>query len=445
MITCKVSDYMTISILPCETGVPMDCLLRKGLEALYLDELWDKELFIYMCQSQYCSAIFRFGDIQVKFPYEHNYERNGICFEFSGQGLDYYREYLRTHRAGVDLRNVCARFVALAVKFGYETKSSRFDVAFDEIIKKGEQLEPLLDLDRITETLSRRAFVSKFRKSDGIPGSGELKPFFNEFDSSQHFDEVLPYRIIQSTDLCTGIVGKTIELGRRKGASFVRFYDKLVEQSAKGFEVPENYASWVRFEMEFKHNNASSVFFAYATSKDDKEFIQKMRGEAYNLIRFVDLDHSRRYNCSVCKWWLDFLDHAAVYVLPVNRPKYNRYVRALAAQKRQNAASLSTLVMCKPANLKSILLEGAKKSSKTSLAIANDFKAVQYLSPEEFERVYKENTKELTGLEFWQQFYHLKNSTPEEFEAFIDEALGNLCDKTLYEVGIIGREVPVRK
>lgn len=441
MITCKVSDYMTISLLPGETGCPMDQLLQKGLETLYLDELWNKELFVYKCQSQYCSAIFRFGDIQVKLPYDHNYERNGICFEFSGQGLDYYREYLRNNRVGVDPRKVCARFVALS-KSGYKTKSSRFDVAFDEIIRKGEQLEPLLDLDRIIETLGRHAFVSKFRKSDGIPGSGELKPFFNELDKSQHFDEVLPYRLIVSTDLCSGMVGKTIELGRRKGASFVRFYDKLVEQSAKGFEVPADYSSWVRFEMEFKGNNASSVFFQYATAKDDKEFIQKMRGEAYSLIRFVDLDHSRRYNCTVCKWWLDFLAHAAVYVLPVHRPKYNKYVRALAAQKRQNAASLSTLVMCKPANLKSILLEGAKKSSKTAQAIANDFKAVQFLSPEEFEQVYKENTRELTGLEFWQQFYHLKNSTLEEFEAFIGEALGVLCDKTLSEVGILVGEVP---
>ncbi len=436
MITCKVSDYMTISLLPGETGVPLDCLLRKGLEALYLSDFWDKELFIYKCQSTYYAAIFRFGDISVKLPYEDNYKKTGICFEFSGQGLDYYREYLRLDRVGVDLRMVCARFVALAIKFGYKTKSSRFDVAFDEIIKKGEQLEPLLDLDRITETLSRRAFVSKFRKSDGIPGSGELKPFFNELDSSQHFDEVLPYRLIQSTDLCTGMVGKTIELGRRKGASFVRFYDKLVEQSAKGFEVPKNYASWVRFEMEFKHNNASSVFLQYAMSKDDNDFIQKMRGEAFSLIRFVDLDHSRLYNCTVCKWWLDFLAHAAVYVLPNHKPKHNKFVRQLAYQRRQNSASLTTLVMCKPKVLKSILLEGAKKSSKTAQAIANDYRAVQYLSPEEFERVYKEDTKELNGLEFWQQFTGLTKADKKEFEEFIDKALDLFCDSALELLGV---------
>lgn len=436
MITCKVSDYMTLTLKPGEVDIPMIDLLQKGLEALYLDELWAKNVFVYKCQSQYCSAIFRFGDIQVKLPYEENYKRNGICFEFSGQGVDYYREYLRLNRVGVDLRKVCARFVAL-FKIGFKTESSRFDVAFDEIIKKGELVEPCLDLDRIIETLGRRAFVSKFRKSDGVPGSGEIKPFFNELDSSQKFDESLPYRLITSTDLCSGMVGKTIELGKRKGNSFVRFYDKLVEQSAHGFEVPENYASWVRFEMEFKHSNASSVFYQYATSKDDKEFIQKMRGEAYSLIRFVDLDHSRRYNCSVCKWWLDFLDRAAVYVLPNNKPKYNKYIRALAAQKRQNASSLSTLVMCHPANLKSILLEGAKKTSKTAQAIAADFQAVRYLSPEEFERVYKENTRELTGLEFWQQFCGLEKADKEEFEKFIDEAFESFCNDVLNSIGVI--------
>lgn len=435
MITCKVSDYMTITLKPGEVDIPMIDLLQKGLEALYLDELWAKNVFVYKCQSQYFSAIFRFGDIQVKIPYEENYKKNGICFEFSGQGVDYYREYLRLNRVGVDLRKVCACFVALS-KIGFKTSSSRFDVAFDEIIKKGELVEPCLDLDRIIETLGRRSFVSKFRKSDGVPGSGEIKPFFNELDSSQKFDESLPYRLITSTDLCSGMVGKTIELGKRKGNSFVRFYDKLVEQSAHGFEVPENYASWVRFEMEFKHSNASSVFYQYATSKDDKEFIQKMRDEAYSLIRFVDLDHSRRYNCSVCKWWLDFLDRAAVYVLPNNKPKYNKYIRALAAQKRQNASSLSTLVMCHPANLKSILLEGAKKTSKTAQAIAADFQAVRYLSPEEFERVYKENTRELTGLEFWQQFCGLEKADKEEFEKFIDESFESFCNDVLNSIGV---------
>ena len=435
MITCKVSDYMTITLKPGEVDIPMIDLLQKGLEALYLDELWAKNVFVYKCQSQYFSAIFRFGDIQVKLPYDENYKRNGICFEFSGQGVDYYSEYLRLNRVGVDLRKVCARFVALS-KIGFKTESSRFDVAFDEIIKKGELVEPCLDLDRIIDTLGRRAFVSKFRKSDGVPGSGEIKPFFNELDSSQKFDESLPYRLITSTDLCSGMVGKTIELGKRKGNSFVRFYDKLVEQSAHGFEVPENYASWVRFEMEFKHSNASAVFLAYATSKDDKEFIQKMRGEAYSLIRFVDLDHSRRYNCSVCKWWLDFLDHAAVYVLPNNKPKFNKYIRALAAQKRQNAASLSTLVMCHPANLKSILLDGAKKTSKTAQAIAADFQAVRYLSPEEFERVYKENTRELTGLEFWQQFTGLSKVDKDEFEKFIDNAFESFCNDVLNSIGV---------
>lgn len=435
MITCKVSDYMTITLKPGEVDIPMIDLLQKGLEALYLDELWAKEVFVYKCQSQYYSAIFRFGDIQVKLPYDENYKRNGICFEFSGQGVDYYREYLRLNRVGMDLRKVCARFVALS-KIGFKTESSRFDVAFDEIIRKGELVEPCLDLDRIIDTLGRRAFVSKFRRSDGVPGSGEIKPFFNELDSSQKFDESLPYRLITSTDLCSGMVGKTIELGKRKGNSFVRFYDKLVEQSAHGFEVPENYASWVRFEMEFKHSNASAVFLAYASSKDDKEFIQKMRGEAYSLIRFVDLDHSRRYNCSVCKWWLDFLDHAAVYVLPNNKPKYNKYIRALAAQKRQNASSLSTLVMCHPANLKSILLDGAKKTSKTAQAIAADFQAVRYLSPEEFERVYKENTRELTGLEFWQQFCGLEKADKEEFEKFIDEAFESFCNDVLTSIGV---------
>lgn len=431
MIHCKVSDYMTISLQPGGKDIPCSDLLRKGLEALYLEELWDKGVFEYMCQNKRYYEIYRFEDIQIKLPYADNYNSTGICFEFSGHGLDYYREYLRLHYVGVDLRKVCGRFVALGTKFGYKTTSSRFDVAFDEIVKKGELVDPCLDIDRISDVLTQRAFVSKFRKSDYIPSSGDIKPFFNELDNSENFDKSLSYRFKASRDLCSGSVGKTIELGRRKGASFVRIYDKLVEQQAKGFEVPADYASWIRFEMEFKGKNAASVFFLFATSQSDAEFIAKMRGEAFSLIRFVDLDHSRRYNCSVCDWWLRFLDNAASYVLPYHPPHYNKYIRALRAQKRQNSSSLATLVCCDRKNLKSILLDGVNNTTKTSRAIAADYIAIRHLSPEEFEKLYEEQTRQLTGLEFWQQFYHLEDRSAEEFSAYLEKALEGVCNEAL--------------
>lgn len=440
MISCKVSDYMTISAMPGEVECTRCDLVEQAFRALYLDEWLDpeKEFFQFKCASQYYEYIYRFGDISLKVAYDHNFKTQGICLEFSGKGVDYYREYLATHFVGIDLRKACARFIALS-KLGFKTNCSRFDVAFDEILKKGEEAEHCLDLDTLQSCLLGGQFVSRFRKADPEQLSGTVKSapvaaaaqgeFVSEVVGGADGD--MPYRIIQSLNLSSGRIGKTVELGKRKSSTFVRFYDKLAEQEAHKFAVDPSVSSWVRFEIEFKKNNAASVFFAFATAKDDNAFVEHMRGVALHLLRFVEITASRKYNCKTAEWWDKFLHRVKSCRLTYNRPTYNKYVRSLEAQKRQNAASLAALIMCCPQSLVDLIKLGYHKQSKTSKAITADFKAIQNLSPKEFGNVYQENTQPLTGLDFWKQFCDSSYMSDETFEKFLDYFVEDLVNKAV--------------
>lgn len=428
MVTCKVSDYITISLLPGNVECDIDGALDQLLRALYIEE-W-KEMFVYKCTTSRYEIIARFGDVQLKLPYVENFAKQGICLEFSGRGVDYFVEYL-TIKKKTTLRNAMSRFIGLC-KFGFKTKSSRFDVAFDEIIKQSDTDKPFLDLALINNYLVNRQFVTQFRK--GLPDhcSCELKTAVN-YDDVNNMDSIVPYNRIESMNLSSGRIGKTIELGKRGSPSFVRFYDKLAEQEAHGYEVPSDYKSWVRFEMEFRKDNASSVLFEYATAESDESFAARMSSIAMGLIRFIELDHSRIYNCTTAEWWGGFLNYAQKGNLMRVKPKFNRYVRALDSKKRTQAATLAALVVCRPQNLKSILVEGLKHKSKSAEAIRADYKAIQFVSEDEYERVYKESTTPLTGYEFWKCF---KSMSDEDFEKWMDKAFESLCTDVLTECGI---------
>lgn len=428
MVTCKVSDYITISLLPGNVECDIEGALDQLLRALYIDE-W-KEFFEYKCSTSRYEIIARFGDVQLKLPYAENFDKQGICLEFSGRGVDYYVEYL-TIKKKTTLRNAMSRFIALS-KFGFKTTSSRFDVAFDEIIKQSDSNISFLDLDRIKRYLINRQFVTKFRK--GLPSrvSAEIKTAVN-LDDVSDIDTSVLYNEMSSMNLSTGRIGKTIELGKRGSPSFVRFYDKIAEQEEHGYEVPADYKSWNRFEMEFRKDNADSVLFDYATAESDEAFAARMSSIAMDLIRFIEFDHSRIYNCSVAEWWVGFLNAAQKGKLMHVKPKFNRYVRALDSKKRTQAATLAALVVCRPQNLKSILVEGLKHKSKSAEAIRADFQAIQFLSEDEYERVYKESTTPLTGYEFWKCF---KSMSDEDFEKWMDKAFESLCTDVLTECGI---------
>lgn len=391
-------DYLTISCLPGTTDWSVSEMLDKLLKALLIE---DWRPFFTMVGSGYgYNEIYRFNDVSMKIASPHNYYRMGICLEFSGNGISYYIEYLKLHR-GVSLRTALNRFRCLC-QFGCITKNSRFDWAIDEKCVAGEK--PTLDLDVIQQSLVDCHFISLFRKTDPERVSGELQSCY-KVDSSM-IDNKLPFTFIQSQDVSSGVIGKTIYLGKRRSGTFIRFYDKRAEQIAHKGAVSDEVKSWVRFEMEFHKYNSAAVLSKYLDSTDE-EFQEYICGLALKLIRFVDPGRSRRYNCVTSKWWLDFLGNAKKASLTIHKVKRNKFLNFLLNFKKQYAASFAKAVQCSPPFLLSVLEEGLKTSSKTADLIRADYNAIKGLPPNYFNYELSKVLQAQSGEDYWRSFTDL--------------------------------------
>lgn len=395
MISHKI-DYLTISCLPGKTDWTVTEMLDKLLKALLIED-W-LPWFVKVGSGYGYDEIYRFNDVSLKISSPHNYNRMGICLEFSGNGIAYYTEYLKLQR-GITLRTALNRFRCLC-QFGCKTKCSRIDWAIDE--KCGVDDQRFLDLDRIQHQLIDRHFVSLFRKTDPERVSGELQSCY-KVDTGM-IDNNLPFTFIQSQDVSTGTIGKTIYLGKRRSGTYIRFYDKLAEQIAHKGSVPEGVKSWVRFEMEFHKHNAGSVLTKYLDSDSDEEFQDFICGLSLKLIRFVDPGRSRRYNCVTSKWWLDFLGNAKKANLTIHKPKRNKFLNFLLAFQKQYGATFSRAVKCCPDYLVSVLENGLKTSSKTADLISADYNAVKDLPPNYFNEELSKVLQAQSGEDYWRSF-----------------------------------------
>lgn len=412
MITCKPSDYLTISLIPDkENIIGLADFISLFLDTMYLTDMLP--LMQFKCSTLRYEQILRFEDIQIKIPYEENYKKQGICLEFSGHGIDYYIEWLKT-KYNTCLRSACKRFYALALQ-GFKPNCSRFDVAFDEKIENSGE-NKYLDMNSIKTALLERRFVSCFRKSDPERCSSDLSSAVNDFSNS---DESLHADFISSMNLSSGTVGQTIQLGKRNSTSLIRFYDKKAEQEVKGIVVPKNVSSWVRCEIEFKKQNSNAILMKFV-ELSDKEFVSYCSGVLLGLIRFINLDRSRKYNCSVCDWWLGFLKHVKAAKLVHFKPQRNKYLRAVAYQRQQVSPCLNAIFECNPMELYSILQFGADKieTSKSAMAICSDYEALKKLSPDEFAEECHRSLSELSGVEFLRLF---SAKSDKEFCAFLNE------------------------
>lgn len=423
MISAKI-DYLTISLLPDRSEWTIPEALNRLLKALLIED-W-LPYFVPVGSGFGYEVIYRYNDVSLKASYLRTFVKQGICLEFSGGGIAYYIEYLKLQK-GVTLRTVLNRFRCL-VQFRCKTQCSRFDWAIDE--KCGADETPCLDLDRIQQQLLDRQFVSLFRKTDPSVVSDELQSCYSVV--SGEIDDKLPYTFIQSQDVSSGTVGKTIYLGRRRSGSYIRFYDKFAEQIAHKAELPEGVESWKRFEMEFHKKNAASVLSKYLDSSDE-EFQAYMCGLALKLIRFVDPGRSRRYNCVTSKWWLDFLQNAKRADLTIHKLKRNKFLNFLLNFKKQYAATFARTLQCSPQFLSSLLEDGLKKSSKTASQLVSDYNALQGLPPNFYDYELAKFVEPQTGEDYWRSFTDLdKDSFHGKLSAIYREVfnknVGVMCD-----------------
>ena len=420
MITLKPCDYLAVSIIPDkDNDISLADLIQTALDTFYLGDLLD--MFIFKCSTRNYEQVLRFEDIQFKIPYDGNYKKQGIAVEFSGHGLDYYIEYIKSKNT--TLRKVLRRFLALSDK-KLKPNCSRFDFAFDEVCSSSDD-KPFLDLDILDDCLQQRRFVTCFRSADPNRHASENKSILSDIetfentsveDINKNSDDSTPCLNVQSLNLASGRLGKTIYLGSMQSNCFIRFYDKFAEREKAGEVLPEDLQSWVRAEMVCRRKNAMSVLLEFC-SLSESEFVARCAGHFFDKVRFIELDRSRRYNCSVCSWWSGFLNHAERAKFYHFKPKFNKFLRSKEYQKKQNAASLASIIYSDYTELRSILKYGFEhlKSSKTAQSILMDFEALQRLSPEEYTAEVNSALGSLSGAAFVRSFSDMSDVDYDHF------------------------------
>lgn len=394
-------DWLEVSLLKDKSEMTVGNALLDLLECFHLSQYF--YLFERVGSNYAYTDIYRYQNININIPSEERFSgsavsgmRRGIAISFSGSGLAYYQSCLLCKP--FTLHSVCCGFLAL-VKKGYKVKCNRIDIACDD--KCFGEDKPCLDLDIIQKYLMSGAFVSKFRKAEPVRESGEFVSAF--LVDPKGIDQSLPYQIYDSADLSKQIFGRTIYLGKRTSNSFVRIYDKKAEQLVHGVELPSELTSWIRFEVEFKKSMAMSLFTNYCICETDEDFSRFFSTVIFNLIRFVDLDRSRKYNCSVADWWLEFVGCVCDKSLYLNKLEQNRYTKAVKHFSR-NAAIVLGVLSCNPGLFDKILGDTAMQNKKSYGAICRDFKAFTRLSEAEKELCIEQSYREQSGTDYLSMF-----------------------------------------
>ena len=288
----RLFDYLTLSCLTTK-NISVEEFLDKVLNILELSSLWSK--FDLVGRSRYYSLVYRYNDISIKICDPDRLATQGICVEFSGNGLAFYQSHLANK--GLDLRHIMKTWRSFSVG-GYFTRSTRMDYTMDEIRFNGDT--PWLTMKRLKNCVKKREFCSRLAKQN------PRKRMIVEFNDLSKNDVEL---------------GSTVYFGNRRSVTYCRFYDKLLEQKHKKIEVDENITSWVRCEFEFKESRAMAVFNAYC-DMTDKEFAEYMSGVVNNYISFINRDDVNISRCSLKTWWEEFLGCSGKsrLVIPPYRP-----------------------------------------------------------------------------------------------------------------------------
>ncbi len=125
---------------------------------------------------------------------------------------------------------------------------------------------------------------------------------------------------------------QTLNVGRRSSQSFMRCYDKGMEQCQD--------KSWLRFEFEYKGDRAQGVARLLVDEGWDAAV-----GVARSVIEFKDPSHKTtdRTRQRPADWWVSLID-ASKHVLRTSKDSHDSLVKAYCWLRRQAAPIIAVLV-----------------------------------------------------------------------------------------------------
>jgi phage replication initiation protein len=117
-------------------------------------------------------------------------------------------------------------------------------------------------------------------------------------------------RVVRGTDQNGDVAEHTITFGSRVSETYLRIYDKALEQGQEGH--------WVRCELELKRERAQALAEEIAAGGMEGVVAGVLRAH----ISFVtpSATDTNRSRWAVCQWWLDFLAHAEKLHLSTGKP-----------------------------------------------------------------------------------------------------------------------------
>lgn len=152
--------------------------------------------------------------------------------------------------------------------------ASRIDIA-------GDDFTGVLDLDKVIDHARQKTFVTRARQ-DAEGGRWTIS-------ENEHG-------------------GRTVYFGKRSSDTFLRIYDKRIEQLDK--HKPVEHDHWVRGELELKAERAAAAFEYICLHPDDWQ--EAACGWIRSHLDFKEVGESeQKTRWPVCDWWLAFLDQAA--------------------------------------------------------------------------------------------------------------------------------------
>lgn len=214
----------------------------------------------------------------------------GINFKLSGQGC---REF---DSLGLDWYSFID--ILLGNYSDIKININRVDIAIDDFTND------YFDLSKLYKYISKGKIITKFRKSLEIIS-----------------------RDLLETDK---FLGAQIQLGSKSSNVEITFYDKKLERLNNDYEVEGSVEYWTRTELRFRHEYARKVLENIISNMyiDTDDINYTVKGILYNYVRFIELDHSRKYNCTTSLWWHEYLER-------VDKLKFNfKYKESDITRKR---------------------------------------------------------------------------------------------------------------
>ena len=210
------------------------------------------------------NRVLRFSDICVCYEGRENsfFQDMGVCVSMSGNGCRTLETMSKLSPPGGEQAAESA-FLELFRRLSADESAniSRIDIACDD-------REGILDMEQIVEKVRSNELNSRMTKRSIVVS----------YDGTQRS-------------------GSTVYIGAPSSDFRVRIYDKALEEGSEGH--------WVRVELVMRHKNANAFVEQLLTAPSVGALAAQVINDKFS---FIERDDSNITRCTVCGWWLNFVE-----------------------------------------------------------------------------------------------------------------------------------------